>query len=480
MTENVDTMRGVIGRVSSGVASALCNSLLFLVKSSGRSVGYAGRIAGGVCESTKKIIGYGSKKSAGIFTGGLRKKFGLTKAEVQAKLAMIENRIRELYLEIGKMGTGRDDVDGILATAEAEAIIEKIKKLEDEGNALNKYLAELQAAERQGLPLTKFSVKPRGAVEGQLFKRLSAVAETCTRKATFTLRSDAIIFQKALRDLLEAEMDIKRLAVSELGRLGNKHAGPVLKEALSIDNQELQAEIVNALIQIDDNEVVSVCQRHVTHPYAGVRAACVRGLYKVGQGQAAPLLIEALKDDNVEVRNSSAMFLGWLESKPAVPSLLQVAAADSDHRVRKSALQALENIRDQGAVLPLIRLLNDDSKDIRDKVLVVLERITGEALSVSGGDDAKARLADVNRLKDWWIKKKHEVANGQEAPQPEAASGSVPEAAVEEGAEETATSEQVAAPGAVEEAEGEVASQGSVQEEQDGGIEAVKRSKRRR
>jgi HEAT repeat protein len=421
MTENADKLCGVMGRVSSGVGNILCSSLLFVVKTSGRSVGYAGRFAGGVCDATKQLIGFGSKKSAGMFTGGLRKKFGLTKAEVQAKLAIIENRIRDLYLEIGKMGTGSDDLDGILATAAAEEIIEKIKKLEEESSALNKYLVELETAERQGLPMTKFSVKPRSAIEGQLFKRLSSVIENCTRKATFTLRSDAIIFEKALRDILESEMDIKRLAVSELGKLGNKHAGPALKEALSINNQELQAEIINALIQIDDGEVLPICKRYLKHPYAGVRAACVRGLYKAGQDQVAPLLMEALKDDNMEVRNSSAMFLGWMESKPALPALLQVAAADSNLRVRKSALQALENIRDQGAVLPLIRLLHDDSREIRDKVLVTLERITGETLTVSNGEDVKDRLADINRLKEWWIKKKHEITNGPETPAPEAA-----------------------------------------------------------
>jgi HEAT repeat protein len=414
MINNIDKLRDIMGKGASGVADILYGGLLFVVKNSGRSVGYAGRVAGGVCNAAKQLMGYGSKKSAGMFTGGLRKKFGLTKAEVQAKLAIIDNRIRELYLDIGKMGSSTDDIDGVLATAPAAAIIETIKKLEDEAGALNKYLAELEAAERQGLPMAKYSVKPRGAVEGQLFKRMSSIAESCIKKATFTLRSDAIIFEKALRDLLEAEMDIKRLAVSELGKLGNKHAGPALKESLVINDQELQAEIINALIQIDDAEVLSVCKRHLKHPYVGVRTACVRGLYKVGQAGAAPLLIEALKDENMEVRNSAAMFLGWIESQEAIPSLLQVAAADNDLRVRKSAIQALENIRNQDAVLPLIRLLNDDARDIREKALVTLERITGETLAVSKSDDAKDRLADVNRLKNWWIKKKHEIANGKE------------------------------------------------------------------
>ena len=421
MTNNVDKLLKVMGKTSSGVANILYGGLLFVVKTSGRSVGYAGRVADGVCQTTKQLMGYGSKKSAGMFTGGLRKKFGLTRAEVQAKLAIIDNRIRELYLDIGKMGSSTDDIDGVLATAPAVAIIEIIKKLEDEAGALNKYLAELETAERQGLPLAKFSVKPRSAVEGQLFKRMSSVAESCIKKATFTLRSDAIIFEKALRDLLEAEMDIKRLAVSELGKLGNKHAGPALKEALAINDQELQAEIINALIQIEDAEVLPVCKNYLKHPYTGVRTACVRGLYKVGQAAAAPLLIEALKDENMEVRNSAAMFLGWIESQEAIPSLLQVAAADHDLRVRKSAIQALENIRNQDAVLPLIRLLNDDVLDIREKALVTLERITGETLEVSKSDDVKDRLADVKRLKNWWIKKKHEIANGQETHGPEAA-----------------------------------------------------------
>jgi len=473
MTVSVDGLRQSVCKVSGRVGGLLSNSLLFVVARSGKTVGYAGRLATGVCNTTTRLLGSGSKRTAGIFTGGLRKKFGLTRSEVQAKLALIDTRIRELYLEIGKMGTGSDDVEGILATAEAEAVIEKIKAFEDESVALNKYLAELETAERQGLPVAKFSVRPKGAIEGSRFKKMSAVAEASIRKATFTLKSDAIIFQKALRDVLESEMDIKRLAVSELGKLGNVHAGPVLKEALGIDNQDLQSEIINALIQIGDADVVAVCKRYVGHPYAGVRAACVRGLYRAGKADAAPLLVEALKDENVEVRNSSAMFLGWLEFGPAIPSLLHVAAADGDLRVRKSALQALENIRDQGAVLPLMRLLNDDAKEIRDKVLVTLERITGETLSIGGGDDPKARVAEVTRLKEWWIRKKHEVANGAEA----AADESV--ASEDVAAEPAQEAEAVAAPVA-EPVEVDAPTPRSEPDEQDGASEVGRKRARRR
>ncbi|MBI4766559.1 MAG: HEAT repeat domain-containing protein [Deltaproteobacteria bacterium] len=416
MAEIIENMGGVLGKVSNELTTIFYDSLLFVVRTSGRSIGYAGRLAGGVCQAAKQLVGFGSTKSAGIYTGGLRKKFGLTKAEVQAKLAVLENKIRESYLEIGKKGTGGDDIDNLLATVEVKELIQSIKDLEDESKSLSRYLAELEAAERQGVTLDQRSLKPRSAIEDQLFKRLRSVAESAAKKATFPLRSDAIIFETALRDLLEAEMDIKRLAVSELGKLGNKQAGPVLKEALSVNNDELRAEIINALIQIADSEVFPICKRFLKHPYAAVRTACVRGLYKSGKGEAAVLLVEALTDDDMEVRNSASLFLGWLESKEAIPALLQVAAADSNPRVRRSALQALENIRDPGAVLPLIRLLNDDSRDIREKVLVTLERITGETLTVSQGGEVKDRMDDVNRLKEWWIKKKYDITNGDETP----------------------------------------------------------------
>lgn len=414
MNEKVERVFGSVNRVSSGVANVFCESALLLVKATGKSIGYAERAAGSVYNGTRRFIGFGSRKTAGLFTGGLRKKFGLNKAEVQARIAMLDNRIREMYLQIGKIGSDSDDIDGLLATVEVQDIIEQIKKLEDESSALTKYLNELEASEQQGVSVRKLSVKPRSGFEGRTLKRMIAAIEHGIKKATFALRSDAIIFEKALQDLLDYEMDIKRLAVSELGRLGNKHAAPAMKEALSINNPELQAEIINALIQIEDKDVFAVCKRFVAHDYAGIRTACIRGLYKAGQSESVPLLIEALKDENIEVRNSSAMFLGWLEANKAVPALLQ-AAADEDLRVRKSAILSIANIRDAGSVLPLIRLLSDDSGEIRDKIIAALERITGESIEFNIGADVQERLKSIERLKEWWIKKKYEITDEYEA-----------------------------------------------------------------
>jgi len=422
MNEKIDQVFQTVNNVSNGFGNVFFDSALFFVKSAGKSCGYTKQAVSSVYNDTKRFVGLGYKKPVGLFTGGLRKKFGLNKSEVQAKIAMLENKIRNLYLEIGKIGSGVEDEEDLLATAEVREIIDQIKKLENESSSLRKYLGELEDSQKQQLPLKKLSIKPKGGFEGRIRKRMISTVENCLKKAKFSLRSDAIVFEKSLHDLLDEETDIKRLAVSELGRLGNRHAAPVLKEALKLNDAELQAEIINSLIQLEDKEVFNICKSFLKHEYAGIRTACIRGLYKIGQSQSVPLLIEAIKDENVEARNSAVMFLGWLEAKPAVPSLLQAAAVDADLRVRKSAILSLANIRDEGSVLPLIRLLSDDLSEIREKILHALERITGEAITFNNSANKKERLKNIDDLKEWWIKKRHgisesSIASGQETEQ---------------------------------------------------------------
>ena len=149
--------------------------------------------------------------------------------------------------------------------------------------------------------------------------------------------------------------------------------------------------------------------------------ACVRGLYKAEKGEAEALLVEALTDDYMEVRNSASLFLGWSLKRPS-RLYCRLRRPTATCGSEKALCRLWKISGTPGAVLPLIRLLNDDSKDIREKVLVTLERITGETLTVSQGDEVKERMDDVNRLKEWWIKKKYEITNGDETPVAEPAS----------------------------------------------------------
>ena len=339
----------------------------------------------------------------GVFTGGLRSKYGLNQSEVKVMISSLENKIRDLYLEIGKVGAHVEDESRLFENSSVKKLYEDIRKHEKEIFSLRKYQGALESSDKQqgtaggAIPYTGFETKKQRLLE-------SAIA-SCIRKASFPLRSEAVMFEKAMHDLLDDETDIKLLAISEIGRLGNKHAAPVLKEVLKLENPALQAEAINALIQLDDKEIFQICRTFFNHEYYAVRTACVRGLYKTRRKEAIPLLTTALQDENVEVRNSAAMFLGWLEASSAVVPLLQ-AARDKDKRVRKSAILSLANIRDENSVLSLIRLLDDPDADIREKVLGAISGIVTEPIDFNV-TDVHNLSANVEKLKEWWLEHKH-------------------------------------------------------------------------
>lgn len=405
--KSVKAINFVVGKTTEGVL----RSSLFFVKTFGKSIGYTERVVDAAFSGTKKIIGSNGKKGVGIFTGGLRKKFGLNTAGVRARISTLEDKMRDLYLNIGKIGSGGDSKN-IYDSNEVKAITEQIKNYEKEIDGLRKYLTELEATETLNIPLKKISMKIKAGFEGKAKRSLEFSVNNCIRRTKFHLRSDAIIFEKALKDLLHDELDIKRLAVSEIGKIGNKNAAPVLKEALRLNEPALQAEIINSLILLEDSEVFSICKKYIKHELPGLRTACVRGLYQAGKSEAVPLLIEALRDENVEVRNSAAIFLGWLEAKSATPSLLQVASDDVDKRVRKNAIQALSNVRDESSIIPLIRLLSDDDKEVREKIMVAVERISGNPLKFNNSAGKVERLKEIEALKELWMKKKYGISNG--------------------------------------------------------------------
>ncbi|MGK5084617.1 HEAT repeat domain-containing protein [Bdellovibrionota bacterium FG-1] len=394
---------------SDKVLGAMVKNGSVLLRCAGKSLGCVQAGFQSVVQGTRRLTGASASGMKGLFTGGLRKKQGLNRSEVKTRIATLENDIREGYLKVGKLGSGVENKEQLFEVPEIREVVEKIKILENQLNSLKKYQLKLENAELQNVPADAVAFDESaglGTSGDKSKKKIKHAIEDGLKKAKFQLQSDAIIFRKALYDLLDHEMEIKRLAASELGKLGNKHAGPALKAALEYGDPQLQAEIISSLVRLEDRDTFSICKDFVKHEYAPIRTASIRGLYKAGRNNSVPYLIDGLKDDSVEVRNSSAMFLGWCEAPTAVPALLQ-AASDADRRVRKSAILSLSNIRDEASVLPLIRLLDEDDEDLRKATLTAIERIGGVPVPFKGGEKAD-RTAHVEELKEWWISKMYE------------------------------------------------------------------------
>jgi HEAT repeat protein len=119
----------------------------------------------------------------------------------------------------------------------------------------------------------------------------------------------------------------------------------------------------------------------------------VGALSRLGQA-AVPELIEALNDDDWQVRNQAAVALGAIgpEAKAAVPALIDVLQ-DEDKYFRSQGALALGKIgREARAAVPaLIEALEDHDEDVRREAAAALGRIGPEA------SDAIAALVELLR-----------------------------------------------------------------------------------
>jgi HEAT repeat protein len=92
----------------------------------------------------------------------------------------------------------------------------------------------------------------------------------------------------------------------------------------------------------------------------------------IGDRQAVPPLIQALRDGNKYVRAAACRALGAIGDGQAVPHLIQ-ALRDRNSDVREAACEALGEIGDPQALSHLIQALEDE--DVRRAAREAVEQI---------------------------------------------------------------------------------------------------------
>ena len=412
------------------------------------------------------------QKAAGVLTAGL----GVVKPrevkEVEARINEYEKKIKTLYFEIGKEGAKYSADENPLETEEVQKLITDVREHEKEIQRLETRIDEIKEQKKEKKKkkrgkVIRFAKKPSKATVDQVRKQVESAIDKAVKQGEFDNRSDREIFGKVAHDLLDTEMEIKILAAGELGKIKNKAGIPILLEALNFGDADLDIDIINSLIAIDDERAIPVFKEKVSDARFRVRIGCLRGLYKLADDQeATPFLMEALRDENAEVRRTAVTFIGWKDYDDAVPALVQ-CLRDDKTRVRKAAVSALANLKDESSVLPLIKMLADKNLEIRQKAYEAVQVISGKEITFDVNAAGKQLKDDVAKLRDWWQKErlgKTDVEAAEDVSEPETAAEEVaePETAAEEVVEvEAEAAEEVAEPEAaaeeVAEAEAEAA-----------------------
>jgi len=348
---------------------------------------------------------------------------------IKDKIKKKEEKIEKLYGEIGKEGVKYSDADveSPLERETVKSLIYDVREYEKEVQRLKSRISELEEEEKaETLRKRKLKEEAMPAKEKVKIKDVPVVKaikleiENALRDGVFESTSEKAKFEKVANDLLDSDMEVKILAVTELAKMKNEAAVPVLTETVKFEDPHLASEIVNALIDIGDSKAVPLFKEKVTDPHYRVRVACLRGLYKLAEDddeEATQLLTNALQDEHADVRRSAITFIGWKDNVDAVPTLVQ-CLKDENEKVRKAALSALATIREKSAVVPLIRALKDKDLDMKEKVLDAIKMITGEEITFDLDASGKELSKAIDDLTDWWQKKRLgevEIAQPEEA-----------------------------------------------------------------
>ena len=124
---------------------------------------------------------------------------------------------------------------------------------------------------------------------------------------------------------------------------GDLRAKSVIIEALSDEDEDLRRLAVIALGKIECNERLSLFRESVKDKSPKVRATAIKVLWQTGEHVDPSIFIEALKDQKPTVRQTACEILGELRYMEAKKALSQLLE-DNYSEVREEAQKALEKI----------------------------------------------------------------------------------------------------------------------------------------
>lgn len=187
-------------------------------------------------------------------------------------------------------------------------------------------------------------------------------------------------FEHHLKKLRSEEEGDRVLAVQELGKFGKK-AGPVLTMMLDDESETVQHKAATILGDMKYEEAIPVLVRLATGSGDLMDYKIFgKALGEIGPKSVEPLVITLKNHPQALWRCGAAYVLRYFKDEQLSEPLIE-ALKDEDVDVRTIAIQSLGKIRSEEAIPHLMPLLDDEERDVKFSALKSLVQINPKEMT---------------------------------------------------------------------------------------------------
>lgn len=231
--------------------------------------------------------------------------------------------------------------------------------------------------------------------------RVAEMANQLLESTVFVNRSQRMIFERSVTDLLSSSAYKRRAAIKNIGDLRLPEAAPLLKAALIFQDENIQIKCLEALVEINADGIIEELEQRLDSRSGRVRFAALRCLFNLRSDSIYFACLQALADSSADIRRGAIRFLALLGEKQSAPAI-GVLLRDEDTEVRVTAARALGSLGAEQTVYMLIRALEDEEIVVREASKDALVRILDRPLHIDLKTEPALLSQTTAGLLKWW------------------------------------------------------------------------------
>lgn len=135
---------------------------------------------------------------------------------------------------------------------------------------------------------------------------------------------------------------IRKWSLQALGAIGDKRAAPLLVEALKEDKMTIRLHAIKGLARMNYKKAAKkIAALSVNDESGGIRVNALYALTDLGDGSVGAQILKSLSDPQWYIRQAAATACGKLKISKAKKKLLELSTKDEKKAVRVAAQEAL-------------------------------------------------------------------------------------------------------------------------------------------